>query len=301
MDKLDAMNAFARVVSAGSYAEAARRMGLTRSAVSKAVTELEQLLGVRLLDRTTRRVTPTEAGRAYYERVVGILADVESTESAVSRLHDEPKGLLKINAPMSFGTLYLGPAIAEFMVDYADLRIELILNDRFIDPIEEGVDVTVRIGALPDSSLIARKLAPARRVLVASPEYLRSHGTPKTTDDLAHHRALSFGHSAGAQRFELTHRGEILSVPVTSRLCSNNGDVLRTAALHGNGIALLPTFLIGSDIAAKKLAVVLPDYEPTGLDVYAVYAPNRYLAAKTRVFIDFLAGRFGPRPVWDRF
>ncbi len=125
MDKLDAMNAFARVVAAGSYAEAARRMGLTRSAVSKAVTELEQLLGVRLLDRTTRRVTPTEAGRVYYEGIAGILADVESTESAVSRLHDEPKGLLKINAPMSFGTLYLGPAIAEFMVPYADLRIEL--------------------------------------------------------------------------------------------------------------------------------------------------------------------------------
>jgi DNA-binding transcriptional LysR family regulator len=301
MDKLDAMNAFARVVLVGSYAEAARRMGLTRSAVSKAVTELEQLLGVRLLDRTTRRVTPTEAGRAYYERVVGILADVETTESAVSRLHDEPKGLLKINAPMSFGTLYLGSAIAEFMVAYAELRIELLLNDRFIDPIEEGVDVTVRIGALPDSSLIARKLAPARRVLVASPDYLRSHGTPKTTDDLVHHSALSFGHSQAAQRFELTHRSEILSVPVTSRLCSNNGDVLRAAALHGNGIALLPTFLIGSDIAAKKLAVVLPDYEPTGLDVYAVYAPNRYLAAKTRVFIDFLASRFGPRPAWDRF
>jgi DNA-binding transcriptional LysR family regulator len=301
MDKLDAMNAFARVVSAGSYAEAARRMGLTRSAVSKAVSELEQLLGVRLLDRTTRRVTATEAGRAYYERVVGILAEVETTESAVSRLHDEPKGLLKINAPMSFGTLYLGPAIAEFMVAYADLRIELILNDRFIDPIEEGVDVTVRIGALADSSLIARKLAPARRVLVASPEYLRTHGMPKTTDDLVHHRALSFGHSQAAQRFELTHHGEILSVPVASRLCTNNGDVLRSAALHGNGIALLPTFLIGPDIAAKKLVVVLPDYEPTGLDIYAIYAPNRYLAAKTRVFIDFLAGRFGPRPVWDRF
>jgi DNA-binding transcriptional LysR family regulator len=276
-------------------------MGLTRSAVSKAVTELEQLLGVRLLDRTTRRVAATEAGRAYYERVVGILADVETTESAVSRLHDEPKGLLKINAPMSFGTLYLGPAIAEFMVAYADLRIELTLNDRFIDPIEEGVDVTVRIGALPDSSLIARKLAPARRVLVASPEYLRSHGTPETTGDLAHHHVLNFGHSHAMQRFELTRHGETLSVPVTSRLCSNNGDVLRAAALHGNGIALLPTFLIGSDIAAKKLAVVLPDYEPTGLNIYAVYAPNRYLAAKTRVFIDFLAGRFGSRPNWDRF
>src|SRR3954468_14907272 len=183
------MNAFARVVAVGSYAEAARRMGLTRSAVSKAVTELEQLLGVRLLDRTTRRVTPTEAGRAYHERIVGILAEVESTESAVARLHDEPKGLLKINAPMSFGTLYLGPAIAEFMVAYDELRIELVLNDRFIDPIEEGVDITVRIGALPDSSLIARKLAAARRFLVASPAYLRSHGTPGTPDDLVHHHA----------------------------------------------------------------------------------------------------------------
>jgi DNA-binding transcriptional LysR family regulator len=300
MDKLDAMGAFARVVAAGSYAEAARRMGLTRSAVSKAVTELEQILGVRLLDRTTRRVTPTEAGRAYYERVTSILADVESTESAVSRLHDEPKGLLKINAPMSFGTLYLGPAIAEFMVAYPELRIELILNDRFIDPIEEGVDVTVRIGELPDSSLIARKLAPARRVLAASPDYLKAHGTPKTPDELVHHRALTFGHSQAAQRFELMQGAETVSVPVTSCMCSNNGDVLRAAALHGNGIVLLPTFLIGPDIAAGKLRIVLPDHEPVGLDIYAVYAPNRYLAAKTRVFIDFLAGRFGSRPAWDR-
>ena len=301
MDKLDAMSAFARVVAVGSYAEAARRIGLTRSAVSKAVTELEQILGVRLLDRTTRRVTPTEAGRAYYERVTGILADVESTESAVSRLHDEPKGLLKINAPMSFGTLYLAPAIAEFMTAYDELRIELILNDRFIDPIEEGVDVTVRIGALPDSSLIARRLAPARRVLAASPAYLKKHGTPKTPEDLAQHRALTFGHSQAAHRFELTQGTETVSVPVTSCLCSNNGDVLRAAALHGNGIVLLPTFLIGPDIAAKKLALVLPDNEPTGLGIYAVYAPNRYLAAKTRAFIDFLTGRFGPQPAWDRF
>ncbi len=301
MDKLDAMTAFARVVSAGSYAEAARRMGLTRSAVSKAVAELEHLLGARLLDRTTRRVAPTEAGRAYYERITGILADVEATESAVSRLHEEPRGLLKVNAPMSFGTLYLGAAIAEFMVAYPDLRIELILNDRFIDPLEEGVDVTVRIGALPDSSLIARKLAPARRVLAASPDYLKKHGTPKSADDLIQHRALSFGHSQAAQHFELAYRGETVSVPVKSWLCSNNGDVLRAAALHGNGITLLPTFLIGPDIAAHKLAPVLPDYEPISLGVYAIFAPNRYLAAKTRVFIDFLAERFGSEPAWDRF
>src|SRR4029079_5486916 len=172
MDKLDAMNAFAKVVAAGSYAEAARRLGLTRSAVSKAVMELEQILGARLLDRTTRRVTPTEAGLAYYERVASILADVEETELQISRLHEEPRGVLKVNAPMSFGILYLGDAVAEFMARCPELRLEWVLNDRFIDPLEEGVDVTILIGTLSDSSLIARRLAPARRALVAAPAYV---------------------------------------------------------------------------------------------------------------------------------
>lgn len=301
MDKLDAMRAFARIVTSGSYAEAARQLGLTRSAVSKAVTELERHLGARLLDRTTRRVTPTEAGRAYHERINAILADVEETEIAVSRLHDEPKGMLRINAPMSFGTLYLSSAIADFMVAYPDLQIEAVMNDRFIDPIEEGVDVTVRIGILQDSSLIARRIAPAHRVLVASPDYLKRHGVPRTPDDLIDHRALSFGHASAPQRWQLQVDGEVTSVPVTMALCSNNGDILRAAAVHGNGITLLPTFLVGPDIAAGHLSVVLPDYPPVGLGIYALYAPNRFLAAKTRVFVDFLSARFGDTPEWDRF
>jgi DNA-binding transcriptional LysR family regulator len=301
MDRLDAMRAFTRVVTSGSYAEAARQLGLTRSAISKAVTELEHHLGARLLDRTTRRVTPTEAGRAYYERVAGILADVDETETAISRLHDEPKGLLRVNAPMSFGTLYLAQAIADFMVAYPDLRIEAIMNDRFIDPLEEGVDVTVRIGVLSDSSLIARKLAPARRVLVASTGYLKRHGVPATPAGLAAHRALNFGHASGQQRWQLQDGDELVSVPIDAALCSNNGDVLRAAALNGNGITLLPTFMVGPDIAAGRLSIVLPDYPPVGLGIYALYAPNRYLAAKTRVFVDFLSARFGDRPDWDRF
>jgi DNA-binding transcriptional LysR family regulator len=301
MDKLDAMNAFAKVVAAGSYAEAARRLGLTRSAVSKAVMELEQLLGARLLDRTTRRVTPTEVGLAYYERCVSILAEVEETELQVSRLHDEPKGVLKINAPMSFGTLYLGAAVAEFMTRYPDLRIELMLNDRYIDPLEEGVDVTVRIGELPDSSLIARRLAPARRVLAASPDYLAQNGVPKSAEDLAAHRCLTYGQMAAVHRWTLQHGDETFSVPIASSLCSNNGDVLRAAALAGNGIANLPTFIIGLDIKSKRLKLVLPDTPPTELGIYALYAPNRYLAAKTRVFIDFLVERFGEAPAWDGF
>ena len=301
MDKLDAMNAFAKVVAAGSYAEAARRLGLTRSAVSKAVMELEQLLGARLLDRTTRRVAPTEAGRAYYERCVSILADVEETEIQISRLHDAPRGVLKINAPMSFGTRYLGGAVADFMARYPDLKIELILNDRVIDPLEEGVDVTVRIGALADSSLIARRLAPARLVLAAAPDYLERNGMPQSPEDLAHHRCLTYGHMAAVQRWTLVREGEAVTVPVTSRLCSNNGDVLRDAALSGNGIAQLPTFLIGPDIAAGRLKVVLGDWPPAPLGIYALYAPNRYLAAKTRVFIDFISQRFGDPPEWDAF
>lgn len=301
MDKLEAMNAFAKVVALGSYAEAGRSLGLTRSAVSKAVMELEQLLGARLLDRTTRRVSATEAGLAYYERCVDILASIEETELQVSRLHDEPRGVLKINGPMSFGIRYLGAAIADFMAVYPDLKVELTLNDRFIDPLEEGVDVTVRIGVLSDSSLIARKLAPAHRVLVASPGYLRTHGVPKSPDDLARHRCLSYGHTTSMQRWPLTHGEETITVPIASFLCSNNGDVLRAASVEGNGITALPTFIVGPDIKSGRLQIVLPDFPPSTLGIYALYAPNRYLAAKTRVMIDFLAGRFGSAPEWDSF
>lgn len=299
MDKLEAMNAFAKVVASGSYAEAARRLNLTRSAVSKAVMELEQALGARLLDRTTRRVTPTEAGLAYYERCLAILAQVDETEAQISRLHDEPKGVLKINAPMSFGTLYLGDAVADFMIRYGDLKVELTLTDRFIDPLEEGVDVTVRIGALVDSSLIARRISPARIVLVASPDYLKKHGTPQSPADLANHRCLSYGHMTSMQRWHLTEKGKPISVAIGAYLSSNNGEVLRDAALKGIGIALLPTFIAGKDIAEKRLQIVLPENQPDDLTIHALYAPNRYLAAKTRVFIDFLVDRFGNTPSWD--
>jgi DNA-binding transcriptional LysR family regulator len=302
MDKLDAMQAFAKVVALGSYAEAGRQLGLTRSAVSKGVMELEQILGARLLDRTTRRVSPTEAGLAYYERCVDILARIGETEQQVSRLHDEPRGVLKVNGPMSFGALYLGDAVADFMETYPELKVELVLNDRFIDPIEEGADVTIRIALLQDSSLIARKLAPARRRLVASPHYLEMHGTPSVPDDLAAHRCLTYGHTTLLQRWQLTTKhGKTFTVPISSMLCSNNGDVLKAAAVAGRGITELPTFLVGPDIKAGRLKVVLADYAPAELGIYALYAPNRYLAAKTRVLIDFLVKRFGARPAWDDF
>jgi DNA-binding transcriptional LysR family regulator len=301
MDKLAAMKAFAQVVAVGSYAEAGRTLGLTRSAVSKAVMELEARLGARLLDRTTRRVSATEAGLAYYESCLDILSRVEETELQVSRLHDEPRGVLKINAPVSFGLLHLGPLVADFMALYPDLRVELTLNDRFIDPLEEGVDVTVRIGTLTDSSLIARKLSPARRVLVAAPAYLKARGTPKDPEDLVQHRCLNYGHTTTLQHWQLVREGEVRNVAINAVLCSNNGDVLREAAVAGRGIALLPTFIVGPDIKAKRLKIVLPATPPVDLGIYALYTPNRYLAAKTRLAIDFLAERLGPKPAWDAF
>jgi DNA-binding transcriptional LysR family regulator len=203
---------------------------------------------------------------------------------------------------MSFGTRYLGIAVAEFMQRYPELTIELILNDRFIDPLEEGVDVTVRIGALADSSLIARRLSPARLSLVAAPSYLTKNGTPATPQELSQHACLTYGHMSGVQRWTLQDKDEAtINVPISSRLCSNNGDILRDAALAGLGIANLPTFLVGPDIAAARLSVVLPATQPASLAIYALYAPNRYLAAKTRLFIDFLAARFGENPQWDAF
>jgi DNA-binding transcriptional LysR family regulator len=301
MDKLSAMNAFAKVVALGSFAEAARALGTTRSAASKPVMELEHVLGVRLLDRTTRRVGTTEAGLAYYERCVDILARVEETEMQVARLHGEPRGVLKLNGPASFGALYLAPAVSEFMGRHPQLKIELTLTDRFIDPIEEGADVTIRIAELADSSLIARKPAPARRAFVASPSYVASRGEPTAPEDLARHSCLTYGHTTTLQRWKIVRDNEAINVPIDSVLCSNSGDVLRAAALSGRGVAFLPTFLIGRDIESGALRTVLDRFPQPALGVHALYASNRYLAAKTRAFVDFLAGRFGDEPEWDRF
>ncbi len=292
MDKLAAMNAFAKVVASASYAEAARKLGITRSAVSKAVSELEADLGARLLDRTTRRVAPTEAGLAYYQRCLAILAEVEEAEAQIARLHDEPKGRLRVNAPMTFGLRCLSGVLADFMARYPDLKVELSLADRYIDPLEEGYDVTIRIGRLGDTSLIARRLGTTRMVLAAAPSYLAAHGRPAIPADLAAHRCLQYGHSTCVQKWQLREKGHDISVPIDAAMSANNGDTLRDAAVRGCGITLLPTFIVGDDIDAGRLETVLADFSPPDLDIHALYVPNRYLATKSRVFIDFLVERF---------
>lgn len=292
MDKLEAMRVFAQVVTHGGFSAAAREIGMSRSAVSKHVMDLEASLGVQLLHRTTRQTSTTDAGLAYFERCQAILAEIEEAELAISDAQQAPRGQLRINAPMSFGTLHLGTAIADFMQRYREVQVQLVLNDRFVDPIAEGFDITIRIAELEDSSMIARRIMPARRVLCASPGYLRERGAPKSPDDLRRHDCLHYGNLTTGAQWKLTGAGRDHWVPVKAVLCANNGEVLRDAALRDLGIALLPTFIAGRELEEGRLAAVLAEYEPPPIGVYALYPPARYLSAKVRVFLDFLAARF---------
>jgi DNA-binding transcriptional LysR family regulator len=285
--------ALTKHVQQGSFAAAARELRLSRSAVSKYVIDLEQELGVQLLVRTTRSASPTENGQAYYERCVAILADLEEADVTVTRLQAEPRGILRVNAPMSFGTLHLGPALSDFMERYAELQIQLILSDQQIDPVQEGFDVTLRIADLPSSSLIARKIAPAHRVVCASPSYLQRRGTPQRPSDLREHDCLTYGHLATGKQWKLTGPdGEHwISIPWT--LCTNNAEVLCDAAVRGRGIALLPTFIAAAELRRGSLQTILESYEAPEISIYAIYPETRHLSVKVRVFIDFLIERFG--------
>ena len=296
MDKLTSIKAFTRVVQHGSFAAAARELRLSRSAVSKYVIDLEQALGVQLLVRTTRSASPTENGQAYYERCVAILADLEEADLAVTRLQAEPRGMLRVNAPMSFGTLHLGAAIADFMKKYPALHIQLILSDQQIDPVQEGFDVTLRIAELASSSLVARKIAPARRVICAAPAYLAQRGTPQHPNDLRDHDCLAYGHLATGNQWKLTGTDGDHWIRIPWTLCSNNAEVLCAAAVRGQGIALLPTFIAGADLQEGSLRSILTDYAAPEISIYAIYPETRHLSVKVRVFIDFLIDRFGGRP-----
>lgn len=299
MDKLISMRAFTKVVAHGSYSEAAREMRLSRSAVSKYIIDLEEDLGVQLLNRTTRSASPTDNGRLYYDRCLAILSDIEEADVAVSQLQATPKGMLHVNAPMSFGTLHLGSAVAEFMERYPKLQIQMILSDQQLDTVQEGFDVTIRIADLPASSMIARKIVPADRVLCASPAYLKQHGAPKHPSDLRKHACLTYGHLATGTQWKFTGKDGDHWLQAPWSLCSNNAEILRDAAVAGRGIALLPTFIAGQDLRAGRLQGILAKFHAPALTVYALYPPTRYLSVKVRVFIDFLVERFGGNPPWD--
>ena len=260
MDKLSSIRAFVKVVEHGSFSEAARSLRLSRSAVSKSVMELEQDLGVQLLNRTTRSAAPTENGRAYYERSVAILADLEEADLAVARLQVEPRGLLRVNAPMTFGTLHLGPALAVFMERYPELQVQISLSDEQIDSVQEGFDVTLRIAELASSSLIARRLLGVRRVFCASSGYLERRGAPAHPKDLKDHDCLTYGFLATGNQWKLTGPDGEHWISGPWRLCANNAELLKQAALNGLGVALLPTFLAGIELESGALVPVLEDY-----------------------------------------
>jgi len=300
MGRLAAMQAFVRVAETRSFSEAARRLNLSKSVVSRQISALECDLGVRLFNRTTRALALTEIGSAYYERVSRILADIAETEQSVGHLQAAPRGRLRVNAPMSFGILHLAPALPDFLAAYPEVDVEMAMNDRTIDLLEEGFDLAIRIGRLSDSSLVARRLAPVRIVVCAAPAYLAAHGAPQTPADLKNHDCLLYTNEDSPRDWRFTTpEGAPWAVEVKGRLAANNGDTLRVATLAGQGIARLPSFLVGQDLQAGTLVSLIPDYMQEDLAVHAVYPQARLLSPKVRAFIDFLAARFGPRPYWD--
>ncbi|MFZ4665137.1 MAG: LysR family transcriptional regulator [Prochlorotrichaceae cyanobacterium] len=289
MDKFEAIRAFTEVVKAKGFAAAARHLNTNRSFLNKLVIQLENELGVQLLHRTTRQVNPTETGLAFYDRCLSILADLEEAEQGVSNLHSEPRGTLRLNAPMTFGTLYLTAIVADFMLRYPALQVQLTLDDRLVDPIAEGFDLVLRIAEVREyPGVIVTPIAPMPQIFCATPSYLQERGIPQHPQDLLHHTCLHYGYLSTGQTWKLFSPEEEFRIPVKSRLCSNNGEVLFQSALKGLGIVLLPQFIVAQALAKGELQAILTAYTTLPLSLSLVYPVNRHLSAKVRLFKDFL-------------
>ncbi|WP_097460587.1 LysR family transcriptional regulator [Mangrovitalea sediminis] len=300
MDKFASLNAFRQVVESGSFAQAARELGLSRSQVNRLVINLEDDLGVSLLVRTTRHVGLTPAGQAFYERARSILNELSEAEHQIQSDQEEPQGDIKINAPMSFGILHLGPALIDFMKRYPRIRVHLALNDHFVDPVSEGFDITVRIAEHREQpSLIDHEIVEVKRILCAAPDFLAEHGTPAAIQDLSALPCLHYGNLLAGGSWHLFGPEGSVQVRVNGVLCSNNAEVLRDAAINGLGVALLPTFIVGPELQTGRLVSVLPDYHAQPIYLRMIYAPNRHLSARIRLLVKFVQARFGDRPYWD--
>ena len=300
MQDLNLIVIFARIVEAGSFSEAARRMNMSRSAVSKAIAKLEKSMDAQLLNRSTRHLSLTEAGTALTEHCFRIVDEAEEAERAVNSLQVKPRGLLKVSASVAFGTLHIAPALADFLAKFPEIKLDLTITDRPVDLIEEGYDVIIRVTGEPDPNLVAHKLAPVHRKLCATPQYFQRHGLPLTPGDLIRHNCLDYTLSGEQGNWRFTGPDGDISVPVSGTLRINDDDALSQAVLAGLGIALLPTFTIGKYLQQKQLQAVLSEYLPVERHVYASYLQSRHLPAKVRFFIDFLAARIGTIPYWDQ-
>lgn len=301
MDRFEEMRTFVRVVEAGSLSAAADRLNIAKSAVSRRLSDLENRLGVQLLNRTTRRLNLTDSGSLFYQRCQRILADLDETEHFVSSEHTKLRGTIRIAAPLSFGIQHLSPVLDDFLKEHPELSLDLDLNDRTVNLMDEAVDLGIRIGKLQDSSMMARKLAQTKQIFCASPEYLERYGEPQTPEDLKNHFGLSYSNVSEGQLWLFTNEvGRSYSVHVPFRMRANNGDVLLKAALDGLGVVATVSFICYREIEQGLLRQILCDYKTEEVGIYAIYPSQRHLPGRVRLLIDYLVERFGEEPYWDR-
>jgi DNA-binding transcriptional LysR family regulator len=280
------------VAETHSFAETARRLGLANSVISKRVKDLEDYLGVRLLHRTTRHLSLTEAGYQYFERTRHLLGELAEAEEHLRYQNENPVGELKVSAPVNFGEQFMGPAVSSFLEKYPDVSVRLFLNARYVDFVQEGYDLAIRIGKLADETLITRKLAQSRRVAVASPEYLEKNGRPETPSDLARHNCLVSPSLTDERGWPFQINGKKISQPVTGRFVSDNATLLCAAARQGCGITFMPTYVVGSYIMRGELEIILEKYEEEPLAIQAVFPHRQHMSARARKFIDHLSDYF---------
>lgn len=292
MSKLSDIAVFVAVVESGSFTAAAKKLEQSKAAASKTLTKLEKRLGARLLNRTTRRLSLTEAGAALYNRVGNAMADIDAAESEVMDLSGKPRGRLRVAAPIYFGTVHLMPVVCEFLRQYPDIELELDLDNKIIDLIEKQIDVAIRITTLIDSSLVARRLADVRLLTVASPDYLARMGVPKKPDDLKNHTGLHYALLRAPNEWYFQHDGETVNVRVPGQLRCNSDDALKHAALEGLGVTRFPEVFIAREIAEGRLVRLLEDYEPPPSSLCAVFPTRANMPSKVRVFVDYLAQHF---------
>jgi len=293
MDRFLALTAFVKVVETGSFARAAQRLNTSVSSVSRHVSELEAHLDARLLNRTTRRLSLTESGRAFHERCVQLLADLEEAEESAGAATIKPRGTLRLTSSITFGARHLAPAIAEFIMRFPAMQFDVELSDRAVDLVDEGFDVALRIGAIGSQNVVGRKIGATCLVCCAAPSYLARHGEPDTPEKLATHACLTYEYSALGKVWPFRDRdGRERNVRVAGPVHANNGRFLEALAVEGTGVVYEPDFIVGPDVLAGKLMPILRDFQPPPASIYVVYPSRRHLSAKVRAFTEFLAARF---------
>jgi DNA-binding transcriptional LysR family regulator len=300
MDRIAAMQVFTKVVEAGSFARAAERLDISTSVASRQVADLEAHLQSRLLNRTTRRLSLTEAGQAFYDRAVQLLADLEEAEQAAAQNVAEPRGTIKLNAALAFGILHLAPVIDDYLARYPEVSIDVTLSDRVVDLVEEGYDLALRIAELRNPGLVARKIGVTRGVVCASPAYLKRHGTPQHPSELARHNCLLYAYAQSSDWEFREPDGTPIVVRVSGNFRSNNGNLLRETAARGVGIIREPSFQVDEDLRTGRLVRLLEGHSCWEMPMYAVYASRKHVSAKVRSFVDFLAGHFAQRSDWSQ-